>query len=351
MEQDMETIENALIPKEDLNLKYKYKLPEKALVYNRVDDPYEWQEKCREKLRELIACVLSPDEIKVVSHHTTKLDYCTVQSLIMHVSQTLSVPGYLLIPETVKHEAPVICVQGHGSVRGVIGLWENDYHHGFAVELAKAGFVVLVPEIRGFDSLVNLAAHDGRKLIYYNWGEGEWVRAYTAVSDAFMKGYTLIGDTIGDLLAWGKYICGYTRREGYSVAGISYGGDLALILAALDKRVGKTFASGTLGSMEPIFDQCFNAPGHCVPGILKYMDRQEIASCIAPRSLCVHYGELDAPSPENFSAAFNQTAMPAYEAVRDFYSGLGAGSMLKLVVSPGLAHEMDNIALIRYLSE
>jgi len=79
------------------------------------------------------------------------------------------------------------------------------------------------------------------------------------------------------------------------------------------------------------------------------MDRQEIASCIAPRSLCVHYGVLDVPSPTNYSAAFNETAMPAFQVVEGFYQLLEAGGNISLVISPGLEHEMDNAALISYL--
>ena len=335
-----------LIPKEDLVLKYSYKTPEKLYGYKKSDKPLEWQEKCREKLKELIAGDFDFDKRAVETHHTTAMDFGTVHSLIMRVDETLSIPAYLFIPEAVKSKTPVIAVQGHGYVKGVLGI-HDDYHHAFGVELCKAGFVVLVPEIRGFGDLVNLSAHnEGGRLIYYNWGE---LMAYTLVTDAFQKGCTLIGDTVQDLYAWGAYLCEHTNQQSYSVAGISYGGDLALILSALDERVDKTFASGTLGSMSPIFERCYNAPAHCVPNILKYMDRQEIASCIAPRSLCVHYGELDVPSPENSSAAFNETSIPAYNGVKRFYGILGAANKVQLAISPDMKHEMDNSALIDYL--
>jgi len=161
----------------------------------------------------------------------------------------------------------------------------------------------------------------------------------------------LIGDTVNDLYAGGSYLRAYTKQDKYSVAGISYGGDLVLTLAALDEKVDRTFASGTLGSMDVIFDTAFNAPAHCVPNILKYMDRQEIASCIAPRRLAVHYGELDTPSPSNSSASFNDTAIPAFNAVQEFYEKTGAGNNIELIISPDRAHEMDNTALIAFLTD
>jgi len=339
-------LKQLLIPKEDLILKYSYKVPRKTLAYHESEVPVSWQEKCREKLRELVVCDFTSDKRPVEIHHATVTDFGTAHSLIMRVDETLSIPAYLLIPSTIASPTPVLAVQGHGSVWGVLGI-DDDYHHGFGVELCRAGFVVLVPELRGFGNLADLAAHDGqRKLAYWNWGE---VMAYTLTTDAFLKGHTLIGDTLEDLYAWGSYVCEYTNQPNYAIAGISYGGDLALMLAALDVRIHKTFASGTLGSMVPIFERCYNAPAHCVPNLLKYMDRQEIVSCIAPRSLCVHYGELDVPSPTNFSASYNETAIPAFQEVQRFYGLFGAENAIRLVVSPAMKHEMDNAALIEYL--
>jgi cephalosporin-C deacetylase-like acetyl esterase len=334
-----------LIPKEYLILKFKYKTPEKSYAYKDTENPVAWQKRCRAKLQELIACDLNIKDRTFKIHHTTKFDFGTVYSLIMYVDETLTLPGYLFVPVEIKHETPVLAIQGHAyDIKGILGI-KDDYHHGFGMELCRAGFVTLVPEIRGFGSLVNLATHDDRKLIYYNWGE---LMAYTLVTDAFSKGYTLIGDTVNDLYAWGVYLCAYIKQDNYSVAGISYGGDLALILSALDERVAKTFASGTLGSMSPIFERCYNAPAHCVPNILKYMDRQEIASCTAPRSLCVHYGELDVPSPQNSSASYNKTAIPVFNAVKNFYEKMDAEDNIQLMISPNMEHEMDNHALINY---
>ena len=338
-------IRKILIPKDDLILKYLYKTPDKSYAYKTHEDPVSWQIKCRGKLKELIACDFSFSKRPIATHHSTVIDSGTVHSLIMHVSENLSIPAYLFIPDEIKYETPVIAVQGHGDVKGVLGI-HKDYHHGFGNELCRAGFVVLVPEMRAFGSLANLAAFTADRSLTY-WDKPT---TYSMVIDAFQKGYTLIGDTVQDLFAWASYVCEYTSQPEYTIAGISYGGDLALILAALDCRVSKTFASGTLGSMVPIFDKCYNAPGHCIPNILKYMDRQEIASCIAPRSLCVHYGELDIPSPNNYSASYNETAIPAYNGVKDFYGLLGAVDNIQLVVSPDMGHEMDVSALINYLA-
>ena len=341
------TMQEILIPKEDLILKYIYKTPEKSYAYKNSEDPAAWQNKCRSKLQELVGCDFNGIDKTFEIHRTAKLDFGTVHSLIMRVDETLTLPGYLLVPEKIKHETPVLAVQGHThDVKGILGIRE-DYHHGFGKELCRAGFVVLVPETRGFGTLKNLAdSSENRRLTY--WADPV---TFSIVTDAFQKGYTLIGETVQDLFAWASYLCKFSRKEKYSLAGISYGGDMSLILAALDLRANKTFASGTLGSMSTIFDICCNAPAHCVPNILKYMDRQEIASCIAPRSLAVHYGGLDVPSPKNYSASFNETAVPAFNGVKRFYDKMNAEDNIQLIISPDMKHEMDNIALIDYLKD
>jgi cephalosporin-C deacetylase-like acetyl esterase len=333
-----------LIPKEDLILNFEYKLPQKTFTYQSSEEPSVWQNKCRKKLHEVLACNFDFKERVIEIHHKSILESGTAYSLIMHVDETLSIPAYMLVPDEIKSEIPVIAIQGHGDMKGVLGIYD-DYHHGFGLELFHEGFIVLVPEIRSFGSLANLAAFaDDRRLTYW-----EQPVIYSIVTDAFNKGYTLIGDTVQDLYAWASYICKFRETDNYSLAGISYGGDLALILAALDIRAIKTFASGTLGSMATIFDKCCNAPAHCIPNILRYMDRQEIAFCISPRSLCIHYGELDVPSPENFSASYNETAIPAFEEVKHFYDKMKAINNIQLIISPNMKHEMDNSALKTYL--
>jgi len=366
-----------LIEKDELVLKHAYELPpEKLFAYDGTEDPEAWQARCRKKLLELVACVFAQESknacvfaqesknacvfaqesknTSVLNFESrsfktlreTEFDFGTAHSLVMHADKNLTLPGYLLVPNEIKQNAPVLAVQGHThDVKGILGI-RGDYHHGFGMELCRAGFVTLVPETRGFGTLKNLAEHDGRRLTY--WSDPV---TFSIVTDAFQKGRTLIGDTVADLYAWAGYLCGFTKQKNYSLAGISYGGDMCLMLAALDEHVCKTFASGTLGSMATIFDVCCNAPAHCVPNILQYMDRQEIASCIAPRPLAVHYGELDVPSKKNYSASFNETALPAFEAVKNFYAKMGAEKNAKLIVSPGMGHEMDINELVSFLGE
>jgi hypothetical protein len=137
--------------------------------------------------------------------------------------------------------------------------------------------------------------------------------------------------------------------DALDVVGISYGGDLALIYPVFSTRVARIFASGTLGSFDPVFAECYNAPAHCVPGILRWLDRADIAGLNAPRPLVLHYGALDVPGPDNYSASYNETVPASVEAVRQIYAAAGAPEAVTLLVSPGLEHELDVEAVLGFL--
>jgi hypothetical protein len=115
-------------------------------------------------------------------------------------------------------------------------------------------------------------------------------------------------------------------------------------------RVRRIFASGTLGSFSAIYARCSNAPAHCIPGVLEWMDRADIAGLNAPRPTALHYGELDKPGPGNHSASFNETVEPALAELRAIYAAFDAEDAVRQIVSPGQGHEMDNDALLDFLA-
>ena len=240
-----------------------------------------------------------------------------------------------------------MAIQGHGNVEGVIGVFD-DYHHRFGLELARAGFAALCPALRGFGALHDLAwSTRGERCLDY-W-ESERGPQFTLVTDGFIHGRTLIGQTVEDLLRWERWLLAELKVEALDTAGISYGGDLAILHGAFSPRVRRIFASGTFGSFGPIFSQCYNAPAHCIPGILEWMDRSDIAGLCAPRPIALHFGELDAPGPGNNSASYNGTVEPALKELRAVYAAFGAGDAVRLVVTPGRGHEMDVPALLEFL--
>jgi len=332
----------------ELTLKFRHAPGERRLSFRRfAGSPLEWKVQSLDKLSVLLRVrPQTPGQV----HEVREIRYqgIVIKALVMKIDEHLSIPAYLLAPEPGKApKSAVMAIHGHGRVEPCIGA-EDDYHHRFALELAKAGHLVLCPELRGFGALMDLA--DGLEIDRLDYWIGRYSQ-FTLVTDGFLTGRTLIGETVEDLLRWEAWLAKGHGVEDIDVAGISYGGDLSLIYPVFSDRVRRIFASGTLGSFSVIFQRCYNAPAHCIPGILEWMDRSDIAGLNAPRPLAIHYGELDTPSPTNASASYNETVPKSMEELRSIYDAFGARSAVTLVVTPRKGHEMDITALLDFLND
>lgn len=337
------------IKKSEIRLSYTHEAGARELSYNRWNEsPQKWKTEAKNKLSELIhlRTTSSPEVTEV-----RKMQYqgVSIHALVMKIDDHLTIPAYLLVPpEKAVPGVPVLAIHGHGEVEQCIGL-RDDYHHYFALELAKAGHLVLCPELRGFGILEDMAFHrEIDRLDYWNWGGH---MQYSLISDNFLYGSTLLGQTVSDLLQWEEWLALHHGVDQLHVAGISYGGDLALIYPVFSDRVDRIFASGTLCSLSVIFRRCYNAPAHCIPGILQWMDRSDVAGLNAPRPLALHYGELDTASVENHSAAYNETVPQAIREVKQIYRAFGAEEHVSVIVTRGAGHEMDIPELLKFLDQ
>jgi len=347
--------EDFLIDSSELTLRFLHPPGGRVLSYKHFGGEFQaWRDRARAKLAELLSLelpVAPPVSVSPLRHAVH--EGVRVSVLVMNVSEDLSVPAYLLRPETdCMPGTAVMAIHGHspGKGEGCLGL-RNDAYRGFAIELARAGYVVLLPIHRGFGPLRDLAAgRPGYRMDY------EQSMHFSYVTDAFLHGCSAVGQNIEDLLRWENWLAAELSVTDIFAAGLSYGGDLAVAYPPFSQRVRRIFASGSSGSFALHFCRCYNGPAHCIPGIVKWMERSDIAGMNAPRPLAIHYGQRDTPSlngpgNDNYAAAYNEAVPEMMQEIRQIYAAAGSADNVRLIVSPDMGHAMDVPALLAFFRD
>lgn len=265
----------------------------------------------------------------------------TIQSKINHKSilydrasfisyDGLEIPIYIIYPPNFdsKNKYPTIIIfSGHGSAKQV-AFEESSYQRGAGLALAKRGFLLYIMENRGMGELSHLGSH----------------LRIDAV--ARIIGGTWYGEVITDALYLVENVIheSNTDHNRIGTAGVSSGGALSFIVAALDNRISAAYVQGYLGSFKKLFGKRAN---HClcghIPGIIKICDMSDIASLVAPRSLIFINGTAD-----NF---YYIDAADEFKKILPIYNKLGGEGRLKLMTPEGIGHEFSTNIAIKWFAE
>jgi hypothetical protein len=247
------------------------------------------------------------------------------ERIIFDSEEFASVPCILLRPKHMKADrshAAIICCNGHPVDLGkdpVAGIRSTPYHddqielmnYNYGEQMAKAGFLVIVPELRGFGERNDTF---GKK---------------DACNINYIKG-SIFGIYPQMLNIWDVKCCidyletrGEVDPERIGMMGLSYGGTMTTLTAAIDPRIK---AADVMSYVNPFAGFGIARGNFCgsqvVPDIYKYFDTHDIAGLIAPRPLLLEMGIYD-------DCFFIEDLLKGYEGVKKIYSAAGALSNLE----------------------
>jgi dienelactone hydrolase len=286
----------------------------------------EWRESLRRTLRDEIfklpAVGQRPPPYRIL--HTERLQEGVERHAIVYrADDGTEIPAYLFYPARAERSPAVLVLSGHG-----VGIWETaiqveSYQRAAAYQLARAGFVTLTPELRGF-------GHVGSEM---------GAEHQAVISNAILAGSFYKAVIAADLVRATDLLASLPRvqRDRIAVTGVSFGGEMSVAYAALDTRIAAVVVQGyggeTLGAVpgvsrsygEPLPEGC-----HTIPGQNEIMRHEDMFLLVAPRPLLIVRGTQDGggiPSWNEFS-----------EVMTAGYSSMGATHRFRAATAEG-GHE------------
>ena len=283
-----------------------------------------WQTEFREKLWDLLGVgervheQYGQKELEPTIEERVQVEKGLWRELVwMTTEEGLRVPFYLFLPEKAKKPLPAIVVfPGHGTIAQTAGL-KRSYQRANALELARAGFVTLTMELRGFgrlDAIGHLQLDAAARLVGRTW--------------------------YGMLVHDGMHAIDYllTRPEvdpaRIGATGIGSGGALTMYTAALDDRIKVALVNSYLGKyvVTSLYEE--HCPCNDIPGILRYAEMGDVAALIGPRPVLFVNGRRD-PST-------SPVARGSFAIVHQVYRLLGAIQHARLIEPAQMGHYFDN---------
>ena len=302
-------------------LKYTSQTEKKALV---------WQKNLRKKLftllkmNDLISDKASiPFNLKEISSY--RKDKYFVKELEINTTINRRIQILLTIPQNFQSPFPaVVCLGGHGS---------NLYSH------------------YGTSTTPKNTSQENRDKKYKEFGTVLASRGYVTISttvsqhQVYEKGRLLMGERLWDCMRCIDYLVSMPEVDSQRIgcAGLSLGGEMAMWLGAMDKRVGAVVSAGFLTYMDQMEEN------HCMcwkfEGLRELVDFCDIYSLIAPQPLQCQNGLKEPPSQ-----FFVPLARKAMEEIRMIYRDMNKPENVVLDVHEG-GHEIDLPALICFFEK
>lgn len=271
-----------------------------------IEDYTLWKQNTKAKLQELFGL----DKMEMPKLECETIEVSLIEQGIRREKKILQtepgvfMPFYMLYPEEknrryVDNEdgnkpACMIAIQGHsgGGKESLAGRREipaisdaiDKFHYDYGLELAKEGFITLIPDVRGFGERRELALQKNEESSYLGGA------CYQLAHMAEPLGMTVIGMLTWDLfrlIDWVEQNNKWDMTE-LGCVGFSGGGMQTLMSAALDDRIKQCIISGYMYGYK---DSLLVLNGNCncnyVPHLWEHFDMGDIGALLAPRKVCI----------------------------------------------------------------
>lgn len=308
---------------------YEQRSPPFALQARTKDDFDDWKRRTLGKLRDLLGIAdrglptsLPAEPLRVVDQGAY-----VEEKLILHGGEGIEIPLYLLRPKTPPPYTPILAFHGHDpSVQYILGNYPDaqtaqqqlSMGANYAQALARAGYLVLAVEQRGFGERISDQYDTQRQ------------NACRHLSFEYMlEGRTMIGERCWD----GMMALSFLQSRDDIVpnvigcTGHSGGGTTALWLSALDERITVCVTSGCFSSFKGSILGVRHCECNYVPGILACCEMGDLAALITPRPLLFITGETDPIFPVD-------AAVQQFEVVKQAYELHAAAAACSLKIHP-----------------
>jgi dienelactone hydrolase len=248
------------------------------------------------------------------------------------------IKAFLLQPEGPPQGA-VLALHQHNSQwemgKGEIAGLAGDPLQAFGPALALRGITVLAPDAVGFESRMKKTAADSSlapALDRPNSSPESWIQYYNQMAHRLVRGDLLMRKVLEDSSAALSVLYEQTRIKRMGAIGHSFGGAVALFLAALDTRLAYTCTSGAVCSFK--HKLMMGIPlemSLIIPGFAEKHDLDDLLRCIAPREVLIVSATEDP-----YSADADRVAKNAF---KEFESQGSPSHLQQLRVSGG--HALD----------
>jgi dienelactone hydrolase len=277
----------------------------------------KWQKLFRAKLADLLGDFTPPQQWETVIEKTVRQPDHTRHELLLTAKGVPSVPVYLLIPkdDDTKKGPGVVCVHGHGNYghHPIVGRTDlpgvgkaiQSAHYDYGLQFVRRGYVVAAPCMVPF----------GRRVDRDRYGKTDPCATTFVRMQAL--GQTTMGANLRDLMWCVDLLRKRKEVDGENIgcAGLSYGGRMTMLLAAMDQRVKIAAVSGAMNLLQERISLRYSCGSQIIPGLLKYGDYSEIGSLIAPRHCIWEMGSRDGLVVKKWDKVFQDRLSRAYKAM------------------------------------